>query len=256
MYQKNTEIAITIRGDGIELFDYNLPLPHEYTRNPLNPDVYTIYYNIKGYFHTSKAFSYLNDVLARFMLSMRVLHTEVARTDKQGIELSSFGNLKSIVREQRTYAHLSNCQDDVFWAIKLHTEALIKEFGEQEVPYSVLEDFAFNNFVGSVKDKSTLKAKCRSIHNWYNARGWTIPERKKRLTQGELKMSRQEGARKARQKLIAQTKTKVISLVTGLYAHEYVTNTGKWNISKIAKDSNTNRRTASKYAQEIEPPKK
>ena len=148
MYLKNTQIAITIKGDGIEIFDYNLPLPHDYTRNPNNPDVYTIFYNLKGYFHTSKAYAYLNDILARFMLSMRVLHTEVARTNDEGIELSCFGGLKSIVREKRKYEHLSNCQDDVFWAIKLHTEALIREYGEQEVPYTIIEDFAFNNFIG------------------------------------------------------------------------------------------------------------
>jgi hypothetical protein len=114
------------------------------------------------------------------------------------------------------------------------------------VAYSLIESFAFNRFIDRAKDKSTLKAKCRSIWNWYDAREWVIPTRK------GLGMSRQEGAKKAREKRMADTKRKILSVVTGIFQDEYKNKRGKWNISKIAKDSGTSRNTVMKYVKEYE----
>ena len=237
LYQKNTKISITIQGDGSEIFDFSLPLPHNYTRNG---NKYTIEYTINGFFHTSKGIAYLNDILARFTLSMKVIETKVSRSEDDGIELSLFQNLKSIVRH-KNYESVDIGQDNIFWAIKLYTEDLIKESGEGNlISYSLLESFAFARFIDRAKDKSTLKAKCRSIWNWYDERGWDIPKRK------GLGMSRQEGAKKAHTKLAANTKAKVIKAIAGL---EFLQE--KINIANVSRDAGVSRNTAKKYLIEL-----
>ena len=243
LYQKNTKISITILGDGSEIFDYSLPLPHNYSRRG---NIYTIEYTVNGFFHTNKSIAYLNDILARFTLSMKVLDTRVTSSEDEGIELSYFQGLKSVVRH-KNYESVDVGQDNIFWSIKLYTEDLIRESGEGNlIPYSLIESFAFARFIDRAKDRSTLKAKCRSIWNWYDERGWTIPKRK------GLGMSRQEGAKKAREKRMADTKRKILSIVTGIFKDDYKSKSGKWNISKIAKDSGTSRNSVMKYLKEME----
>ena len=243
LYKKNTKISITILGDGSEIFDYSLPLPHNYTRNG---NKYTIEYIINGFFTTNKSITYLNDILARFTLSMRVLNTKISSSEDDGIELSYFQGLKSVVRH-KDYERVDVGQDNIFWAIKLYTEDLIREYGEgNEVAYSLIESFAFARFIDRAKDKSTLKAKCRSIWKWYDEQNWTIPKRK------GLGMSRQEGAKKAREKRMADTKRKILSIVTGMFKDDYRSKSGAWNISKIAKDSGTSRNSVMKYLKEME----
>jgi len=237
LYEKNTKISITIQGDGSEIFEYSLPLPHNYTRNG---DIYTIEYAINGFFYTNKSIAYLNDILARFTLSMKVLDTEVSSTNEKGIELSLFQGLKSIVRH-KNYESVDVGQDNIFWAIKLYTEDLIRESGEGNlISYSLIESFAFVRFIDRAKDKSTLRAKCRSIWNWYDDRGWTIPKRK------GLGMSRADGARIAHQKKAADTKAKVIGAIESLkFLQE------KINIANVSRQAKVSRDTAKKYLIEL-----
>jgi len=237
LYKKNTKISITIRGDGSEIFDYSLPLPHHYTRNG---DTYTIEYTINGFFHTKRGLAYLNDILARFTLSMQVLKTEVMSSEDDGIELSYFQGLKSVVRH-KNYESVDVGQDNIFWAIKLYTEDLIKESGEGNlIAYSLIESFAFARFIDRAKDKSTLKAKCRSIWEWYDKRDWTIPSRK------GLGMSRQEAGINAAKKNAEKTKAKIQKAIAGL---EFMQE--KINIANVARDAGVSRNTAKKYLIEL-----
>ncbi len=178
---------------------------------------------------------------------MKVVSTQITNSEEDdGIELCCFQGLKSVVRH-KDYERVDVGQDNIFWAIKLYTEDLIRESGEgNEVAYSLIESFAFARFVDRAKDKSTLKAKCRSVWNWYNNKGWTIPNRK------GLGMSRQEGAKKAREKRMADTKRKILSIVTGMFKDDYKSKNGTWNVSKIAKDSGTSRNSVMKYLKEME----
>lgn len=237
LYSKNTKISITARGDAQEIFECSLPTPHNYTRNG---DIYTLEYIINGFFNTSKGIAYLNDILARFALSMDVKKIEHTRTSKKsGYDLELFRGLKSISRA-KNYERVDIGQDNIFWAIKLHTEALIRDY-EGEVPYCQIEKYAFDLFIDRAKDKSTLRAKCRSIWNWYNAREWTIPTRKR----GET-MSRQEGAAKAREILAQETKNKVKKAIQGLLFMQE-----KVNIANVARDAKVSRNTAKKYLIEL-----
>lgn len=236
MYQKNTKLSITIQGDGSEIFDYSLPQPHNYLRND---NIYTLDFIINGYFGTNKSYTYLNDIIARFTLSMKVLDTKISSSDDEGIELSLFQGLKSIVRH-KNYEAVDCGLDNIFYAIKYYTEDLIKESGEGNlIAYSLLESFAFARFIDRAKDKSTLKAKCRSIWNWYDERDWTIPKR-------GFTMSRSEAGKKAHQKLAQDTLNKVKKAIAGL---EFMQE--KINIANVARDAKVSRNTAKKYLIEL-----
>jgi len=237
LYSKNTRLSIKIEGDGSEIFDYSLPHPSNYTRNG---NKYTLEYTLNGYFSTKDSYEYLNDIIARFTLSMKVLDTKVSSSDDAGIELSHFRGLKSIQRA-KNYENVDIGQDNVFWSIKLYTEDLIRESGEGNlIAYSLLESFAFSRFIERSKDKSTLKAKCRGIWNWYNEREWTIPTRK---GQG---MSRADGARIAHRKKAEDTKAKVIGAIEALkFLQE------KINIATVSRQAQVSRNTAKKYLIEL-----
>lgn len=255
LYSKHTKISITIQGDGSEIFDYSLPQPHNYFRSSL--DRYTIEYYLHGdFFCTSKAGAYLNDILARFTLTMNVIKA-VGKINKElhshkPLELyanNQFNGLRSI--EKFKYKETVDVdKDNVFWAIKLYTEDLIKKSSGM-VTYSLIESFAFAHFVDRAKDKSTLKAKCRSIWNWYDERDWTIPTRAK-LTKEELMATRSENARKVAKQKTEQNYKKVINLITGLFNEPYKKKNGKWHIGKIASAVDMTEKTVSKYIKEFE----
>ena len=243
LYKKNTKISITIRGDGSEILDYSLPHPHDYHRNG---DIYTVKYAINGFFNTSKGIAYLNDILARFTLSMTVLDIKITSSSTGGLELSKFQGLKSII-PAKNYEKVDCGLDNVFWSIKLHTEALIKRYGEGKlIAYSLIESYAISNFEDTAKDKSTLKAKCRSIWNWYDNRNWTIPQRTRHLTDKEQLMTRQENAKKLSITKAEKTKAKVQKAIAGL---EFMQE--KVNIANVARDARVSRNTAKKYMLEL-----
>ena len=240
LYNKNTLISIKIVGDGSELFDYSLPHPQKYERLG---NLYTLIFALNGTFFSEEAHEYLNDVLARFTLSMHVKFIDCkVSTEKQSqhLELKQFSNLKSIARA-KNYEKVECGHDNVFWSIKLHTEALIKQYGEGKlIAYSLLESYAFSHFVDATKDKSTLKAKCRSIWNWYEERNWTISQRE------GLGMSREEAGRHSAQKNAEATKKKVQKAIAGLQFMQE-----KVNIANVARDAQVSRNTAKKYLIEL-----
>ena len=237
LYSKNTKLSITIQGDGKEIFDYSLPHPIKYTRNG---NRYTLEYALKGYFSTKSSYEYLNDIIARFTLSMKVLSTDISSTEDKGIELSYFKGLKSIQRANN-YEKGDKGEDNIFWSIKLYTEDLIRQSGEGNlIAYSLLESFAFSRFIERTKDKSTLKAKCRSIWKWYDEREWTIPIRKGKG------MSRAEAGINAGIKNAEKTKAKVLGAIEALkFLQE------KINIATVSRQAQVSRDTAKKYLIEL-----
>ena len=237
LYNKNSKISIDIIGDGSEIFDFGLPYPHSYSRTSL--DRYSITFNINGHFHTKAGIAFLNDVTARFTLSMQVLDLKVTSTQESGIELSAFQGLRSVINA-KDYEKGHSGRDEVFWAIKMHVEELIRESGFM-VAYSLVESFAFSRFRDVAKDNSTLRAKCRSIWNWYYNRDWTIPERE---TSGR---NRSEQAKYATDTLVEAKKSQVVEAVRVLKFF----GTAKINVSTVAKEAKVTRKTASKYLQEL-----
>ncbi len=237
--------------NGTEWIDYDLPIPtllHHTERG-----VY-IGWVLKGYFGTNKGIEYLNDIVARYLITFKTSQrlpykpqqatiTEKTHKSLGKHRLKSFQGLKSIVRAKKLVATRSdNFKDHVFWAIKFFCEDLIISQG---IPtYQQLESFAFNSF--DYKEKSTLKAKCRSVFNWYDVRDFKIPKRYKQ-TKEEYKVTRTENITKMNKQRAAQNSRRVENLLSGKYASDFKKKSGTWHIGKIAKELNIARDTVKKY---------
>lgn len=258
-------------GNGTEWIDEGLPTP-SYLEH-INKG-YLIAWAIDGYFGTQQGTQYLNDIIARVLITFKDLKPK-RQLYKPNIEdstlcsvrppknvraggahylpkiykLKELQNLKSIKNRNKTPIRADNFEDHVFWSIKLFCEDLIRNQGLPT--FSQLEDFAYHNF--NHKDKSTLRAKCRSIYNWYEANNWALPFQRKTKNAEELKVTRQERAKLNTKERANKAKTKVINAITGLMAETYkIKSSRKWNITKIAEDNQLNRRTVSKYIKEHE----
>lgn len=250
--QENTTLKIVAGNEITELFGNAIPYPSYHYNDKLYSNRLVYCWVIDGFFGTEKGYKYLNDIIARFKLSCDSadLHS-LERKEKENqstCKLKSFQGLKSLASERvkEKMAKYSNMHDYVFWCLKLTAEDMIKQNGL--IIYSAFEDFATTNFLDKAKDKSTLRAKCRNIYNWYFERNWQIGrEKKSNLSKEELMATRQEHALKNSKKIAEKTEKKVLNCITGMFAHEYKKANGSWNISLIAKDSGTSRNTVMKY---------
>lgn len=244
MYQ-NTSLHFKASGDGSELFEHKLPIPQYYHR--YNADSYAIGWLVEGFFHTGKGIEYLNDIIARISLTMPITgkydYAPKWQEDIEPIKLQAFQNAKSMRTEYAKQAikrDNSTSRDMVWWSIKAQTESFIRQFNGW-FNYELLETWAFNLFVEHVKDKSTLKAKCRDTWNWYERRDFKIPK----ADRGFI-MSREEAGKKAHTKLAQDTKAKVIGSIESLkFLQE------KINIANVAKQAGVSRNTAKKYLDEL-----
>lgn len=247
--KQHTVLNILAGSEIVELFGNAIPYPnyHFYDKLYSNRLVYS--WVIDGFFGTEKGYKYLNDIIARFKLScdsaelFKIEETEETKAYK----LKEFQGLKSLASERvkEKLAKYSNMHDYTFWCLKIFAEDMIKQNGL--IVYSSFEDFAVSNFLDKCKDKSTLKAKCRSIYNWYFERDWKIGRIKTNKSKEEIMATRQEHAKKIHRKLAQDTERKVLNVITGMFAHEYKKPDGSWNVSKIANDSGTSRPTVMKY---------
>ena len=245
-------ICFLIQGTGTEWIDAGLPTPNWFKKFKHS---YLIGWQIDGYFATKKGQEYLNDIIARIIFTLPVKErlnykpNNELQTHKI-YKLKEFQALKSLPNKFMgfNYATKSECDDKVFLALKFKIEQIIEEQGENRiVPFELLHNWAKMYFIDDVKDKSTLKSKCRSVWNWYDNRDWTIPTRR------EFSMSRSEHIKQVHEKRREDSRRKIVNLITGLYASDYKTKTGKWNISKIARETRLSRPTVQKYLKELEP---
>lgn len=236
-------------GDGAELLEHNFPTPHYYNRQE-NAKAYSIAWLIDGYFHTKKGQEYLNDMIARIALTVPIMDRKAYAPPHYEktppIRLKAFQNavsLRSDYINQQTKHKNELSNDMVWWAIKFQTESFIRQFGGW-FNYDMLEMWAFNVFVvgKDVKDRSTLKAKCRDTWMWYEQIDFIIPKRQRRV----FTMSRAEAGRKAHEKLAKDTEAKVRGAITALqFLQEKIT------VSGVAKQAGVSRDTARKYLKEM-----
>jgi len=243
-------------GVGIEWQAEGLPIPTylEHTNRG-----YLMGYEIDGYFGTRKGSEFLNDVIARFLITFADLRpqrlpykphikADIAHYYPKIYKLKELQALKSLSKKVKAPQRADSFDDYMFWAIKLFCEDLIRSQGM--AVYHQLEDFAYMNF--ETKERSTLRAKCRSIYNWYADRDWDIPRAKTSKTEKEIQMTRQERARKNAEAKALKAKKAVINAVTGLYADEYKKKSGAWHIGKIAEATGLHREVVSKYLKQWE----
>jgi len=238
-----------IHGDGTEWQDFDLPPPTYLYHEKLGS--YYIGWAINGHFSTMRNKNYLTDIIARFMISLKgfVVERLAYKPQKDTIseethlnptsyELKDFSGLESIVRAKKLASQRSEpFHDHAFWAIKFHCEHLIEKQGKAD--YYQLLIFTFLNF--EEKERSTLKAKCKSIHNWYEKRNWHIPKSRK------SKMSRAENMKRVHTERREKTEQKINEILQGENASDFKKKNGTWNASKIAKHLNMDARTVRKY---------
>lgn len=218
-------------------------------------DSYCVAYLIDGYFGTLKSINFLNDIIARFSLTLsikkRLMYAPKIKYKQHDYvyKLKDFQNLKSITKKFVPRLNGQMTQDDnKFWELKLWIEYKIRDNGGEGnyVDYELLLEHSLEFY--KWKDNSTAKAKCRNIWNWYENRGWAYHMlAKSSKTKEEIKMTRQERARKNATARAEKAKKTVINAITGLYADEYKKKNGKWHYGKIAKDMKLDRDTVAKY---------
>ena len=246
LYQ-NTGLYFKASGDGSELLDNNLPAPHYYHR--FNQDYYSFAWLVDGYFHTNKGIAYLNDMIARLALTLpietRYDYSPIYKEDITPIKLEALQNAKSLrtdFTKQIITRDNSTSKDMVWWSIKAQTESLIRQFNGW-FNYELLESWAFNMFIDDVKDKSTLRAKCRSTWMWYERRDFVIPSKDR-----GFKMSRSNNMKRvnhirkesSRDKIIYSSKKDALLM-----------RNGKISVSAIANDAGVSRPTANKHLREL-----
>jgi hypothetical protein len=251
----NTWLYIQFANDDVTAELGNI-LPYPY-RHWINEQTGSITYAwlLDGFFDTRKGLEYLNDVIARFILtfpqSKYIKHYKDSTSTIKPLKLKSFYNLKSKTEKRKEYIRADVQYDTIFWVLKYYAEDLIRSDGF--IIYDKLYSYAVEHFIDKAKDKSTLKAKCRNIYNWYSDRNWAIGrEHKKYESKEELMASRKLNMEKINKARTDRSARIVYNVITGLYADEYKKPNGEWNKSKIAKDYKLNRNTVAKYIKEFE----
>jgi hypothetical protein len=247
----NTTLLVVARNDLSYSFGNELPYPQKHF---MSGNVFKYFWNINGFFGTNKSINYMNDIKARLHITFKNTIVETKHYNNyqsSTLELSHFQGLKSIainiINKTNRY---DNTKDFIFWCLKLYAEDMIRESGV--ITYDILFQFAENNFwndlgTRSCKDYSTLKAKCRSIVNYYICKEYRLDKYVRKLTDEEYKMTRSQNMKRIKKRQAEETKKKVEHFMSGLFIDDYKKPNGKWNKSKIADALGITRPTLDKY---------
>jgi hypothetical protein len=257
----NTNLTISFKNDITEHLGNVIPYPNNYiTQNGL----WVFSWIIDGFFDTNKGNDFLNDIVARFLITFKedIFDTKYFRKkyneDTTTYKLKNFQDLKSITISKINETNkFDGTTDFIFWSLKLYSERVIIETGI--ITYDRLFEYGFYHFNPSngvskvCKDLSTLKAKCRSIVNYYIDRNYKLDRYQRKLTDEEYRMTRQENMRKVNEKRSLTNRQKIENLLSGMFVEDlYKKPNGKYHISNIMKDLNLSRNTVKKHLQDIQ----
>jgi len=228
-----------------------------------------IAYALDGYFGTVQGTNYLNDIIARFLITFREnkptrvdssvvlqgrnsssssLHTRNGTYTAKIYKLRELQALKSLSNKKLPRASADKFEDFTFWAIKFHCEDLIQSQGV--VSADQLINFALDNFEG--KEHSTLKAKCRSVWNYYEQRNWTIPKPYTKKDQGEVMATRLEHINQVNQNRVLRNQNKIKAILDDIFLQDDIKfKNGKYKAAAIAKIAKIDKRTVIKYLKEF-----
>ncbi len=271
---KNTELIkhfwlyFWISGAGEEWIEYNLPIPtiHKHINNG-----YFVGWAIDGYFGTKKGQEFLNDIIARFLLtfhdtgikrlpfkpSKKDLDEQTARIYTKVYKLREFSKQLDSLPTKKLYTptRADSFEDFTFWAIKLYAEDQIRATGF--IVYDSLESWASMQFLEN-KERSTIRAKCRSVWNWYNDRDFELSNSQEKKYNNlehyleETMASRAENMKRVSRNKAERNKRAVINVMTGLYADDYKKKNANWHFGKIGEATNLSAKTVAKIIKEIE----
>jgi len=199
-------------------------------------------------------------MIARFLITFKGLkpqriHEKIKQSElgtytAKIYKLRELQALKSLSAKKLPRASADKFEDFTFWAIKFHCEDLIKEQGV--VSAEQLTDFALGNFES--KEHSTLKAKCRSVWNYYEQRNWVIPEPyKRKCTEEQYMATRKENMQKVNQNRVIKNKNKIKAVLDDIFLQDKIKfKNGKYRIGKISELTKLTEKTVSKYLKEFD----
>ncbi len=157
--------------------------------------------------------------------------------------------------ELHVYAGTYNNSEDAlfdFIRFKAYDYVRIQRQSNADVTLTDLQNYC--NVIAEVgyeviggKGISTAKAKARNIAEWVHSYYRTGKRPRKTSTEKELKMTRQEHAKKNAEEKYKKVHKKIMGLVTGMFAAEYKKKNGTWNISKIAREAGVTRASVYKH---------
>jgi len=243
--------------DLLGILDENLPTPNKIQLMRGLVPKFAIMYHISGYTGTKKSREFFNDIVARFCLTLPVqerlpyeLDTEY-QTERI-YHLKEFQNLKSLKTHFGAINFNPKNNDLIFWSLKVYVEQNIIELGGF-VPYQTVEIWAFGMFEAKAKDRSTLRAKCRSVWDWYEKRDWRLSllAKRNRKSKEEVMATRLEHIAKVNAEREETTRKKIMNTCSGMFADEYRKKSGAWNSVLLAKELNLDPRTVRKYLKEM-----
>ena len=203
---------------------------------------------VDGFGGTKRAKRFETDILLRFQILNDNIFSDIET--KFTSEPSSY-NLKELSKRlpslpiynedfiARVLDNPKKYEDLYFWAMKAQMELLIKQGYTQS--YNTLLEWALEQF--SSKEFSTLKAKAKSIFNWYHARGFKIfGAYERKYTDKELQMTRSENMTRINKLVKEKHQKTMLALLEQnemLFESEFIHKDGRFkglvNIQKLAK---------------------
>ena len=202
---------------------------------------------VDGFGGTKRAKRFETDILLRFQILNDNIFSDIET--KFTSEPSSY-NLKELSKRlpslpsydkdfiARVLDNPKKYEDLCFWAMKAQMELLIKQGYTQS--YNTLLEWALEQF--SSKEFSTLKAKAKSIFNWYHARSFkTFGAYERKTTDEEYQMTRSENMKRVKtlQKATTQAKIKALIDDSGLFECDFRHKDGQYkglvNVPKLAR---------------------
>lgn len=226
-------------------------------------------YAVDGYFGTKKSVEFLNDIIARFLITFKDenirrlpfkpskndLDEKTAHIFAKVYKLKEFSKrLNSLpIKKKYNPQRSDQFEDFTFWAIKLYAEDMIRNYGQ--ISYGIFESWALTQF--EEKDRSTIRAKCRNIYNWYEARNWDISTKSRKKYKdhkeylGATMATRKEHITQLNRSKGEQNKRAVVNVITGLFADDYKKKSGAWHYQKIADQVGLSSKTVAKIIKNL-----
>ncbi len=243
--------------DLLGLLDENLPTPNKIQLMRGLVPKFAIMYHIAGYTGTKKSRAFFNDIVARFCLTLPVqerlpFELDTEYQTERIYHLKEFGNLKSLKAHYKMINYTPKNNDLIFWALKVHIEQNIIELGGF-VPYQSVEIWAFGMFEHKAKDRSTLRAKCRSVWMWYEQRDWRLSLfAKEKKSKEEVMATRLQHIKKVNQNRKAKVKVAISTVLEDMFVQEQIKyKNGNYKISAIAELTGISRQAVSRYLKEM-----
>lgn len=212
-------------------------------------------WNIDGYFATKHSIEFLNDAIARFIETYGSEAIKPAPTPQRKpdierdaiLHLRDFvANLNSLKRKVANKVPLQKVAatnfDETFWAMKLWVE---RQLSQNRIPAEA-EIMAIGETYAPHKERSTIRAKARSIYRWYAARGFEPTRDNRKRHKGEKAMTRTEAAAVATQTRVERVKGRIEAAVNLLQMQGE-----KISVRKLAEAAQVSTRTAMKYLREL-----